>query len=186
MAEPNLGPIKSLEGKWVGTGGGWNIIAVPVPGDPDFKLIIQEYSETITIKLGAKGPAPNKGGAVGQQDNFALEYELAVTKQDTQDRLHIENGMWLHLVGPPGTTNPNPIVRQAIVPHGNSVLMMGPDIPQEDGKPKIDTLDPRPFTIGEASNRIDLPQKWGSSLRLTLVKKYQRSNVDLTPILTPI
>jgi hypothetical protein len=26
---------------------------------------------------------------------------------------------------------------------------------------------------------------WGSSLRLTLVKKFQRSNVDLTPNLTP-
>jgi hypothetical protein len=74
--------------------------------------------------------------------------------------------MWLNLVDPPGTSpanaNPNPIVRQAIVPHGNSVLMMGPNIPLENGKPTIKTLDPRPFRIGDdhnnPNNRIDLDQ----------------------------
>ena len=157
-----LGPVKSLVGKWVGTGNGWNIIAVPTtpkdaksPVSPGtnknailgsgFQLEVQKLNETINIASFSEDEAPNKGGEAGQQNSFGVEYDLTVTEVGG-GKLHFENGMWLNLVDPTGTTNPNPIVRQASIPHGNSVLMMG-TATQSDGPPTIQPIDPTPINI---------------------------------------
>ena len=169
----NLGPIESLIGKWVGTGNGWNIIAVPTtppdvtspvaPGTPEnailgegFTLEVQQLNETINISGSKLDEAPNKGGKVGQQNSFGLEYDLTVTEVGG-GKLHFENGMWLNLVDPAGTTNPNPIVRQASVPHGNSVLLMGQSF-NDNGAPTISPVDPTP--INATTGKKETNQKY--------------------------
>jgi hypothetical protein len=156
----NLGPIENLVGKWVGTGNGWNIIAVPKtptnastpvkPGNPnnailgvDFQLEVQQMNETISVIEAVQDLAPNKGGEAGQQNSYGAEYNLIATEVGGA-RLHFENGMWLNLVNPQGFTNQNTIARQACIPHGNSVLMMGQPF-EDNGPPTINPIDPFPI-----------------------------------------
>ncbi len=175
MAESGLGPIENLVGKWEGTGNGWNIIAVPLtpsnatapvsPGTTEnaalsqfkvFQLEVQRINETMTISSApeiSNDEAPNKGGDAGQQESFGLEYDLIVNEVNPGDphnrpagpRLHFENGMWLNLTDP-NSANPNPIVRQACVPHGNTVQMMGTATFSEGG-PKIGIADTTPINL---------------------------------------
>jgi hypothetical protein len=162
-----LGPLADLEGTWHGTDG-WNLIAVPSQsnGVPQFTLLVQNYSETITFTaIGA--PVPNRGGAT-EQFITGLTYSLTVTDNSTQGILHIENGMWLNMadiqIQPDGPVKaaaaplpiPFSIARQASIPHGDVVLALGnattshgnfsiPDInalPVDLGHPSLGYLDP--------------------------------------------
>jgi hypothetical protein len=81
---------------------------------------VQQFNEDNNIVSFDQNEAPNKGGEVGQQNCFGAEYHLTVVEVDGP-KLHFENGLWLNLVDPAGTTNPHPIVHQVSVPHGNSV-----------------------------------------------------------------
>jgi hypothetical protein len=59
--------------------------------------------------------------------------------------LHIEPGIWLHV--PPTTVPPNPkatVVRQATIPHGDSLLAQGDVIPTVNGGPNIQPADSTP------------------------------------------
>lgn len=116
------GFLKSLAGKWSGDKG-WNIISVPIPGstDPlDFKVLIQPYIEDMEFKK-VTGGVPNRGKKK-TQINFAVKYDLSVrNKEHRSIGLHEENGMFLNQT----VAGKNQIVRQSIIPHGNSVLALG-------------------------------------------------------------
>lgn len=164
LLDPKLGLINNLIGQWVGTGNGYNIIAVPIPparntpempGREDntivgdgFQLEVQKMNEIITVQFSQQDKAPNKGGQVQvkQQDSYGVEYEIVASEVE-HNRLHFENGMWLKLADPPGDDNPYTIVRQASVPHGNAVQLMG-TASIKDGKPEIQSVDPTPFHKG--------------------------------------
>jgi hypothetical protein len=113
-----LGPLAGLSGTWFGSNG-WNSIAVPAfPGD--FTLLVRPIIETITFTpIGAL--VPDRGGEAGIMQIPGLHYELQVTDAQTNQAMHIENGMWL-LLQDAGTTQ---VARMCTVPHGNSVLAMG-------------------------------------------------------------
>jgi hypothetical protein len=175
MDNDKLGSISNLIGTWEGIGSGWNIIAVPLtpedattpqaPGSSKnaaisqfkvFQLEAQNINETIFITSApevGRDEAPNKGGKAGQQESFGLEYRLIANEVDKADphnrtagpRLHFETGLWLNLTDPNGA-NPNPIVRQACVPHGNSVQMMGTAVFSE-GPPVIGPADSTPINL---------------------------------------
>lgn len=159
---PELGPLARLVGTWTGRQG-WNLIAVPTPGDPDgFTLLIRPYYETITFTpLGVMVP---DRGASEILNIYGLEYSLKVSDLVTNDPLHLENGMWLYTNDPQAPDAPT-IVRQAAVPHGNSVLALGTS-QQSDGPPTIPELttlpvgnpsDPPRFGYTDVYLRPDLP-----------------------------
>ncbi|MCB0176576.1 MAG: hypothetical protein KDJ97_39115 [Anaerolineae bacterium] len=140
-----FGPLAELAGKWVGTGNGWNVIAVP-DANKTFNLEVHQFNETINVRMGAT-TVPNKGGPAGLQVTRALEYDLSVTQVGTGAGLHIENGMWLMIddSGTPDSTE-TPIVRQSIVPHGNSVLLLGKAF-IDAGPPKISKINTLPLDL---------------------------------------
>lgn len=139
-AVSELGPLASLVGTWIGTRG-WNLIAVPQPGNPHgFTLLVRPYVETITFTpLGALVP---DRGAEEILNIFGLEYSLKVSDLLTNEPLHLENGMWLYARDPKDPKSPS-IVRQATVPHGNSVLAVG-NAEEVKGPPKISELPTMP------------------------------------------
>jgi hypothetical protein len=146
--ENELGPLAALLGTWKGSGG-WNLVAVP-NGASGFLLLIQNYTEVINFTA-VSSPVPNRGGTEEQMVG-AVIYDLTVTDNLTGGVLHVENGMWLNLahiepqavatnavLPPPAQT----IARQASIPHGDAVLVLGnyfisqgtPPIPDNDSTP---------------------------------------------------
>lgn len=140
QAGSDLGPLERLAGTWTGTRG-WNLIAVPDPsGEHPFTLLVRPYYETITFTpLGTLVP---DRGASEILNIFGLEYSLRVADLLTHEPLHLENGMWLYTNDPDAPHSPT-IVRQAIIPHGNSVLALGSSH-QANGPPKIPVLNTLP------------------------------------------
>ena len=113
-----LGPLADLVGTWFGTHG-WELIAVP-QGSEGFHLIVRPYVEVVTFEaIGA--PVPNRGGPVPDLFIAGLLYQMRITDIQTNEPLHLENGMWLNL----GETQEQPIVRQASIPHGDVFLALG-------------------------------------------------------------
>lgn len=134
-----LGPLAALVGTWIGNTG-WNMIALPQGNG--FILLVRPFIETITFRpLGAE--VPNRQGQ-GKPTLLisGLSYDLRVNDAQTNQPMHIENGMWLILnQGDPQ----NPIIsRHATIPHGDSVCALGnfsvingaPPIKNQNGLPK--------------------------------------------------
>ncbi|CAN5379550.1 hypothetical protein BH09BAC6_BH09BAC6_08770 [soil metagenome] len=151
-----LGPLADLVGTWRGNSG-WNMIAIPTQnsGVPDFKLLIQNYSETITFTpIGA--PVPNRGG-VDEQSITGLMYDLTITDNSTEGILHLENGMWLYM----GDIHDQPtdllkgaplpiqysIARQSSIPHGDVVIGLG-NSTISSGTPEFPAIHGAPVDIG--------------------------------------
>lgn len=139
----NLGPLADLAGTWVGNG--FNLISLPDKHDNQpFRLKLNATVETLQFTpIG--GQVPNRGS--GQDDIFlaGLTYLQRVSDADNNDALHIEPGIWLNV---PSTTVPNApasIVRQATIPHGDSLLAQGKAITVPGG-PQIAAVDSTPFT----------------------------------------
>jgi hypothetical protein len=146
-----LGPLADLVGTWVGNTG-WNMIALPQ--GRGFTLLIKPYIETITFSaLGAL--VPDRQG----QDNPTLlipglKYDLQISDAQTNQPMHLENGMWL-LINPDNENDGYSIARHATVPHGDSVAALGnsstiegppPTFPVIDGRPKPGPKAPDGYT----------------------------------------
>lgn len=146
-----------LQGTWAGRLG-FNLIAVPGPGSKpsdrgDFTLLLNPYSELLTFR-DPGAPARNRGGDV---DQFvaALEYEQRVTDATNDQLLHVETGMFLNLsnIVKNGTTTPEPIpalniARSGTIPHGDSVMLLGPPPILAAGPPQIADISSLPTNLG--------------------------------------
>ena len=134
-----LGPLGGLLGTWIGNRG-WNLIAVP--HQRSFLLLVRPYVETITFApIGALVPnrAPTETLMIP-----GVEYSLRIADAETNEAMHIENGMWLLVNDPQDPTAP-PIARQAAVPHGDSVLALG-NSKVTYGPPEIPDISSLPIT----------------------------------------
>ncbi|RFZ94600.1 hypothetical protein D0C36_03380 [Mucilaginibacter conchicola] len=156
-----LGPLADLVGTWRGNSG-WNIIAVPsnTNGVAGFKLLVQNYSETITFTP-ISAPVPNRGG-VDMQFITGLMYDLTITDNATEGILHLENGMWLYMADiqkqPDKSDDPFKatapvehtftIARQASIPHGDVVIALG-DATTSTGAPAYPPINAVPADIGK-------------------------------------
>lgn len=120
----NLGVLADLVGTWIG-GNGFELIAVPHQNpdspNPSFRLIARPYIEVVTFTA-ISSPVPNRGGAAGDMFLYGVTYEMRICDSETDEPLHLENGMWLN-AGPLG--GPNPISRTAAIPHGDALLALG-------------------------------------------------------------
>jgi hypothetical protein len=152
-----LGPLAKLAGTWSGSKG-WNIIAVPSPGstpdnEGDFQLLVRPYTETMQF-IPVQVPVRNRGGAVDQFVG-ALEYNLRINDAQTNELLHIENGMYLYLENvqadksTAAPTSPKfSIARSATIPHGDSVMVLG-TFSESPGAPSIPDISTLPPDIGK-------------------------------------
>ena len=159
--EPLLGPLALLPGIWKNEGGlegrGWNMIALPFESAPgsilDYRLLLNQYNETLIFDLVDKG-VPNRGlNALGKQADqslMALDYEQVTDQIATADfphsnvlgptsppgnTIHHEPGLWLNMLDQ--ITEGFDIARLGSVPHGDAVLALGRSIPPTDGPPVI-------------------------------------------------
>ena len=140
-----LGPLTEFPGTWAGTG--FNLIARPdFQNNKPFFLEVNGTLENLEFKL-IGGDIPNRGSE--QKDIFlhGVTYLQQVADCVTHGALHIEPGLWIHI---PKTTDPNvpqaTVVRQATIPHGDSLLAQGAVIPPVAGGPTIKPVDSTPFT----------------------------------------
>ncbi len=144
VAQPGdelLGPLRQLPGQWVGRGRGWNMIALPFaePGFGDFRLLLNQYDETLTFSLVDKG-VPNRGVSADHQaqtDQFlvALDYEQGIHQVAVADRpestvkgavgaaIHHEPGLFLNMLNE--LTGDLNIARLGTIPHGDAVNALG-------------------------------------------------------------
>lgn len=162
---PSIG--KLLQGTWESENRGWNLIALPhAPAEKKFRLLMNQYQETLTFRDIGDLDVPNRGIEPETPDPLsahqlldALEYQQVV-KQVSSDEfpvgsglmsndkegIHHEPGLFLQLRNhqPIQGGMPLSLVRLATIPHGNSVLAQGtqevsnalPEIPDLDAFPQ--------------------------------------------------
>ena len=139
----NLGLLAELPGSWRGTG--FNITPRPFFGSaPPFFLELNATQETLDVTA-ITGDIPNRGSRQPDVKLHGLRYLQQVTDAVTNTGIHIEPGLWLRV---PATTDPASgptYVRQAVVPHGDSLLAQSVFARRVTGFPTIDPVDSTPF-----------------------------------------
>ncbi len=128
---PNLGFLKKLTGTWAGQG--FNLVSLPdfQNGKP-FQVKTNATRELLQFSA-INAPIPNRGNVQGDIEYLGLHYLQQISDATTSGALHIEPGFWLNF---PATTNPpNPpgIVRQANIPHGDSLVAIGTGLAVQGG-----------------------------------------------------
>ncbi|MGH3427603.1 MAG: hypothetical protein ACRDQZ_08555, partial [Mycobacteriales bacterium] len=134
---PGLGPLADLAGTWIGNG--FSLIELPdfdrrppSTGPKPFRLKLNSTVEILEFTpIGAA--VPNRGSTLindpnaGQPDIdiFGLRYLQRIADVVTDQPLHIEPGFWLNVPATQFPLAPAGVVRQATIPHGNSVLAQG-------------------------------------------------------------
>jgi hypothetical protein len=139
----NLGLLTEFQGNWRGTG--FNITARPFfQSTPPFFLELNATQETLDFTA-ITGDIPNRGSLQPDINIHGLRYLQQVTDVATNSGIHVEPGLWLHV---PATTIPaaqETYVRQATVPHGDSLVAQSVFARQVTGFPTIDPVDSTPF-----------------------------------------
>lgn len=165
--DPKLGPLKNLPGVWSNDGGlegrGWNMIALPFSGEgPGYRLLMNQYNETLTVTVADEG-VPNRGfgarfdPATGDQTIIALDYEQLVSQIAVDDfpvtqltraipkPIHHEPGLFLNMVNK--VSNDLVIARLGTIPHGDSLLALG-RVTEIPGQPTIPSFSGLPIGLG--------------------------------------
>lgn len=157
--DPDLGPLKDLPGVWNTQGRGWNMIALPFEGGTKFRLLLNQYKETLRFSLVDKA-VPNRGldagGAQLDQRIVTLDYEQVIAQVAVEDRpqstvagavgagIHHEPGLFLNMLN---ATDDGPnIARLASIPHGDSALALG-TFGEVDGAPEIPAVNGLPTGV---------------------------------------
>jgi hypothetical protein len=147
QAAINLGLLQNLPGRWKGHG--FNMIARParqgVATNPLFFLEVNATEEILEFESLAND-IPNRGDVEKTALLHGVRYVQSVTDCDDGGVIHVEPGLWLHV--PPTSTNPTETyVRQANIPHGNSLIAQSIFISSGDKRPDIKPVNTFPFDI---------------------------------------
>jgi hypothetical protein len=145
-SQNKLGLLGDLPGTFLGTG--FNLIARPAKHDNQPFFLEVNATQEILEFANIGGDIPNRGSV--QDDLFlhGLRYLQRVADCEQHTAIHLEPGLWLHV---PATTAPDPVtpetyVRQATIPHGDSVLAQSTFFTTVNGGPQISPVDSTPFT----------------------------------------
>ncbi|WP_313538156.1 heme-binding protein [Sphingomonas sp.] len=168
-----LGPLALLPGVWKNEGGleghGWNMIALPFATRPgstlDYRLLLNQYNETLVFDIVDKG-VPNRGlsatGAQADQSLVALDYEQVIDQIATEDfphsnvlgpthppgnTIHHEPGLWLNMLD--HVADGFDIARLGSIPHGDAVLALGRSVPPTAGPPVIPDVSGLPLKVNQ-------------------------------------
>ena len=180
---PKLGPLRELPGTWIGTG--FNLIARPdFQNKKPFFLELNGTLEDLEFThIG--GGIPNRGSEQADINLHGLHYLQKVADCVTHGALHMETGIWINI---PETTDPKvpaTVVRQATIPHGDSLLAQSTFIKEVAGGPVIKAVDSFPFTDPVipnlntlAKNIITDPAYVGPYLNPTVAASYLPTGVN--------
>lgn len=202
--EDKLGPLADLEGTWIGTG--YNLIALPdYTRGHTFRLRLNTTVEILEFEqIGAN--VPNRGSFSGEfdpqgQDDidiYGLRYLQRIADGKNQQPLHIEPGFWLHVPQTEWPEFPKSVVREAVIPHGNSLLAVGeygksesedesdnvrnsiPEIcsfPTRQSGDSVDDAYLKPFTQPFEDFDVDLIKNPNLALTRTIDNQKQNSKV---------
>ncbi|ADV82247.1 heme-binding protein [Terriglobus saanensis] len=144
IEHPKLGPLREFPGSWMGQG--FNLIARPdfKHGKPFF-LEINSTLEDLQFTL-IGGDIPDRGSEQVDINVHGLSYLQKVADGATHGALHIETGMWINVPATTDPKEPQTVVRQSTIPHGNSLLAQSTFITEVKGGPTINPVDSFPFT----------------------------------------
>lgn len=142
-----LGPLRELDGVWVGLG--FNLISLPDFDNPDgpqaFRLKLNGTREVLEFhRIG--GPIPNRG-STGQKDInlFGVTYLQRISDNLTNEPMHIEPGLWLNVPQTNVPAQKPTVVRQGAIPHGTSFVAQGERKDPFPAAPTFKPVDSTPF-----------------------------------------
>jgi len=142
-----LGLLHKLPGRWMGRG--FNLIARParlgIPANPAFFLEINATHETLEFTA-IGGDIPNRGEIEPTALLHAVHYLQTVTDCVANTGIHKEPGLWVHV--PKTAENPaETYVRQASIPHGDSLLAQSTFFTTVATGPTINSVNTFPFPL---------------------------------------
>ena len=139
-----LGFLAEFQGNWRGTG--FNVTARPFfRSHPPFFLELNATQETLDFTA-ISGNIPNRGSQQPDINLHGLRYLQQVTDVATNSGIHIEPGLWLHVPATDAPPAGDSYVRQATIPHGDSLVAQSTFIDQVAGSPLITPVNSTPFT----------------------------------------
>jgi hypothetical protein len=144
--QKNLGFLGDLPGTFVGTG--FNLIARPDKQNNNPFFLELNATQEILEFTNIGGDIPNRGSIESDLILHGVRYLQRVADCATHTAIHLEPGLWLHV---PATAAPNPVtdetyVRQATIPHGDSILAQSTFLLDVNSGPQIAPVDSTPFT----------------------------------------
>ena len=146
-SDAELGLLHKLPGRWAGRG--FNLIARParqgVPANPPFFLQLNGTHETLEFTA-IGGDIPNRGDLEPTALLHAVTYLQSVIDCANDNAIHKEPGLWVHV--PATHENPSDTyVRQATIPHGDSLLAQSTFFTTVATGPTINPVNSFPFPI---------------------------------------
>jgi hypothetical protein len=147
LQNEQLGPLRELDGVWVGCG--FNLISLPDFDNPDgpqtFRLKLNGTREVLEFhRIG--GPIPNRGSTDQKDINlFGVTYLQRISDNLTNEPLHIEPGLWLNVLQTTVPAQKPTVVRQGAIPHGTSFAAQGERKDPFPGAPTFKPIDSTPF-----------------------------------------
>jgi hypothetical protein len=159
VTRERLGLLGELPGTWVGNG--FNIISLPVhphtSGSP-FRVKVNATRETLSFST-IGGPIPNRGFVENDIFFLGLHYLQIVSDAATNAGMHLEPGLWLNMPLEGAAPSDDPLkrllVRQATIPHGDSLLALSTNLLDVPGGPKIAVENSLPIRF---SSTVALPK----------------------------
>ena len=149
--QKDFGILAKLPGRWVGQG--FNLIARPnlqgqpaSPANPVFFLELNATQETLEFTA-IGGDIPNRGTIEPTAELHAVHYLQSVTDVVAMTAIHKEPGLWVHV--PKTAEGGETYVRQAAIPHGDSLLAQSSFFTTVNGGPDIKPVDSFPFPIAD-------------------------------------
>src|SRR5579864_3710464 len=145
----DLGLLHKLPGRWIGRG--FNLIARParqgIPANPPFFLQLNATHETLEF-TSIGGDIPNRGDIEKTALLHAVHYLQTVSDCATNSGIHKEPGLWVHV--PQTAENASETyVRQAAIPHGDSLLAQSSFFTTVATGPTIKSVNSFPFPIAD-------------------------------------
>jgi hypothetical protein len=142
-----LGLLMDLPGRWEGKG--FNLIARParqgIATNPTFFLELNGTHETLEFTA-IGGDIPNRGDIEPTALLHGLHYLQSVSDCADSSGIHKEPGLWIHV--PPTAENASETyVRQATIPHGDSLVAQSSFFTTVAGGPLIAPVDAFPFPL---------------------------------------
>jgi hypothetical protein len=148
-ASAQLGFLQDLPGRWQGKG--FNLIARPakqgVAANPIFFLELNGTQETLEFTA-IGGDIPNRGDIEPTILLHGIHYLQTVVDCFDGSAIHKEPGLWVHV--PPTAENPSETyVRQATIPHGDSLVAQSTFFAKVPSGPTIEPVNSFPFPLAD-------------------------------------
>ena len=140
----NLGLLEELPGTFIGSG--FNLIARPDKhNNKPFFLELNATHEILQF-IAIGGDIPNRGSMQDDVNLHGVRYLQQVSDCTDHSQIHIEPGLWLHVPQIQDPPSDEAYVRQALIPHGDSVLAQSTFFTRVNGGPQIAAVNSTPFT----------------------------------------